>query len=86
MHNFQEGLVDKEGFPRPDLDFGNLSLYRTLKRKKNELNNDHLALMKIIELKLHALHATYPPVHTSSETLEPKGTFAKVKPSPAVRV
>lgn len=49
---FDKGLVDAEGFPRADIDFGELSDYRNLKRRKVELNNDHVALMKQIEKKL----------------------------------
>ena len=41
-------VVDHEGFPRADLDFGELANYRNLKRRRAELNNDHLALMKDI--------------------------------------
>jgi 26S proteasome non-ATPase regulatory subunit 9 len=44
--SFNKSLVDAEGFPRSDIDFGELSNYRNLKRKFAELNNDHLALMK----------------------------------------
>lgn len=43
---FQAGLVDAQGFPRADIDFGELASYKSLKRKKAELNNDHLAVMK----------------------------------------
>lgn len=48
--------MDSEGFPRADLDFGELADYRNTKRRLNELNNDHLALMKNIESKLYLLH------------------------------
>ena len=37
-----------EGFPREDIDFGELSNFRNLKRRKAELNNDHVKLMKEI--------------------------------------
>jgi DNA-binding ferritin-like protein (Dps family) len=53
--------VDHEGFPRNDIDFGELANYRSLKRRTAELNNDHYALMKEIEIKLFALHATLKP-------------------------
>lgn len=53
---FSKNLVDSEGFPRPDLDFGELADYRNTKRRLNELNNDHLALMREIESKLYLLH------------------------------
>lgn len=65
------GLVDAEGFPRNDLNFGELVDYRNLKRRKAELNNDHLALMKQIEARLFALHATYAPPAARSETDQP---------------
>lgn len=32
---FEEALVDREGFPRADIDFMQLSQYRTLKNKRN---------------------------------------------------
>lgn len=59
---YQKGLVDAEGFPRADIDFGQLSNYRNLKRHKAELNNDHVALMKQIEKKLFTLHETFPDI------------------------
>jgi 26S proteasome regulatory subunit N4 len=82
--NFNSGLTDAEGFPRADIDFGELANYRNLKRRKAELNNDHVALMKVIEQKLFALHASYPQSATNhiSETHESKGTelnFKKIK-------
>jgi hypothetical protein len=49
-------LTDDEGFPRGDIDFGELMQFRDLKRRNNELNNDHRALMKKIESGLYALH------------------------------
>ena len=58
---FSHGLVDHEGFPRNDINFGELANYRNLKRRKAELNNDHSALMKQIEGKLFALHAAFKP-------------------------
>ena len=42
-------LTDDEGFPKPELDFGSLTIYRNWKRSFNEINNDHLNLMKTIE-------------------------------------
>jgi hypothetical protein len=32
MNKFDKGVVDAEGFPRADLDFGQLANYRNLKR------------------------------------------------------
>lgn len=60
--NFDQGVVDHEGFPRADIDFGELSNYRNLKRQKAELNNDHFVLMKNIEKKLFALHDSFPEI------------------------
>ena len=57
--NLGGNLTDSEGFPRADIDFGELANYRNLKRRKAELNNDHFALMKTIEKKLHLLHSSY---------------------------
>ena len=48
MYKFDKGVIDVEGFPRADLDFGQISNYRNLKRKKAELNNDHFEIMKQI--------------------------------------
>lgn len=79
---FSHGLVDREGFPRNDINFGELANYRNLKRRKAELNNDHLALMKVIETKLFALHATLKPTgneHWDEETTLPQNAFVKVE-------
>lgn len=81
--NLSKGLVDDEGFPRNDLDFGELVNYRNLKRRKAELNNDHLALMKEIESRLFAFHAKQLGAKNqnwSSETSQPKANFLKSKP------
>lgn len=43
-------LVDDEGFPSEDLDYGKLKDYRILKKKENELLNDHKDIMKKIGL------------------------------------
>lgn len=60
--NYEKGVVDAEGFPRADIDFGELSHYRNLKRQKAEINNDHFALMKEIEKRLTTLHETFPDI------------------------
>ncbi len=52
VSQFSSGIIDPQGFPRSNLDFGELSNYRNLKRRREELNNDHSALMKEIEKKL----------------------------------
>ena len=62
--NYNLSLVDTEGFPRPDLNFGELAEYRALKRRRAELSNDHSALMKQIENKMFALHAAQPQPQT----------------------
>jgi hypothetical protein len=59
--------VDSEGSPRADIDFGELTNYRNLKRRKAEINNDHLALMKEIENKLFAYHSTLPKAQQNYE-------------------
>lgn len=80
--SFSKGLVDSEGFPRSDIDFGELSNYRNLKRRKAELNNDHYALMKEIETKLFSLHASYKPQTEQTwekETTQPQPQNAFLK-------
>jgi len=49
-------LVDFDGFPREDLDFGELSTFRNLKRKLCELNNDHIEIMKKLEKEIVNIH------------------------------
>lgn len=75
--------MDHEGFPRNDINFGELANYRNLKRRKAELNNDHCALMKQIESKLFALHAAFKPSpeqqEWSKETSQPQNAFVKVE-------
>jgi 26S proteasome non-ATPase regulatory subunit 9 len=43
---FNKPLIDDEGFPRADLDFGELVTYKNLRREFNEKNNDYKDLMK----------------------------------------
>jgi len=57
--NYDQGLVDREGFPRPDLDYGKLVEYKTNKKRINELQNDYTKLMVDLEKELHALHQHY---------------------------
>ncbi|XP_064397028.1 26S proteasome non-ATPase regulatory subunit 9-like [Halichondria panicea] len=47
-------LVDREGFPRGDVD---IYVVRTARQKVLCLQNDHKSLMKLLEKKLHAIHA-----------------------------
>lgn len=47
-------LVDREGFPRADVD---VHATRTMRHRLACLNTDHTELMKLLETKLHALHA-----------------------------
>ena len=59
LKEFDKNLIDEEGFPRADLEFGELANYRDLKRNirgnkyyfnsLKELKNDHVKLMKEIE-------------------------------------
>lgn len=46
---FDKSLVDEEGFPRAELDFGELVSYKNLRRAFNMKNNDHMSLMKELE-------------------------------------
>lgn len=43
---FDDKLVDDEGFPSEDLDYGKLKDYRILKKKQNVLFNDYKVVMK----------------------------------------
>jgi len=47
-------LVDREGFPRADVD---VHTTRTMRHRLACLNTDHKALMQMLESRLHALHA-----------------------------
>ncbi|EOD29641.1 hypothetical protein EMIHUDRAFT_45764, partial [Emiliania huxleyi CCMP1516] len=47
-------LVDRDGFPRADVD---VHATRTLRHRLACLNTDHKALMQQLEAKLHAMHA-----------------------------
>ncbi len=64
--------MDSEGFPRADLDFGELTNYRNLKREKAELNNDHMVVMKEIEKKLFLLHQSFPDIDPAEQEIVPK--------------
>ncbi len=55
--NLDKDLVDEEGFPRADIDFGELTIYRQLKQKLDILNNDLTAHMKKIEKSLVDYHS-----------------------------
>lgn len=77
VKHFDQGLVDREGFPREDLDFGQVANYRSLKKRKAELNNDHLKLMKEIESKLFEYHSTLPKVSPEQQQIIPD--FSKIK-------
>ena len=51
---FDKPLVDREGFPRQDIDFGRLSEYRLMKKKFNGIctsNNDILFIYNIRNAK-----------------------------------
>ncbi|KAL4456273.1 hypothetical protein ABPG74_014234 [Tetrahymena malaccensis] len=68
--NYNKSLVDEEGFPRADLDFGELTTYKNLKRKFNELNNDYKGLMVEIEKSLGDLHEEYRESGQAQRDLE----------------
>jgi len=57
--NYNQSLVDREGFPRADIDFGKLQTYKGLKKNINELQNDYAKLMVDLEKELHVLHQHY---------------------------
>ena len=54
MGGISTPLVDREGFPRADVD---VFATRTMRHRLAVLNTDHKALMARIEQGLHALHA-----------------------------
>lgn len=47
-------LVDREGYPRADID---IYAVRIARNKIACLQNDHKAVMRLVEQKLHQLHA-----------------------------
>ena len=49
--------MDSEGFPRADIDFGELTIYRQLKQKLDIINNDLTNHMKKIEKSLVDYHS-----------------------------
>jgi len=55
--NLDKDLVDSEGFPRADIDFGELTIYRQLKQKLDIINNDLTNHMKKIEKSLVDYHS-----------------------------
>eukprot|EP00828_Plagiopyla_frontata_P019724 TRINITY_DN25220_c0_g1_i1.p1 TRINITY_DN25220_c0_g1~~TRINITY_DN25220_c0_g1_i1.p1 ORF type:complete len:215 (-),score=46.94 TRINITY_DN25220_c0_g1_i1:34-678(-) len=67
---FDKNLIDEEGFPRADLEFGELANYRVLKRNIRELKNDHVKLMKEIEQGLYGLHEIYRNSGEAQQELE----------------
>ena len=68
-------LLDSEGFPRSDLNYGDLEEYRNLKKRYNELNNDHKKLMLEIEHGLFGLHSSF--LH-DPEVLQDAEKYAEV--------
>jgi len=55
----KEPLVDKEGFPRGDIDIYRV---RTLRGRLAVINTDHKELMKDIQKEVHALHQAAPAI------------------------
>jgi 26S proteasome non-ATPase regulatory subunit 9 len=53
MGGVSGALIDREGFPRADIDVHGT---RTMRHRLACLNTDHRALMQLLETKLHALH------------------------------
>ncbi|CAK0781700.1 hypothetical protein CVIRNUC_005449 [Coccomyxa viridis] len=77
-------LVDKEGFPRADVDIASI---RTDRRRLTELTNDHKALTKAMDQLLQQLHATQKPQnghaqpHTPSSSRPAQRSEAIVEPA-----
>ena len=58
----KSSLIDKEGFPRGDID---LFKVRAKRHRLSVINTDHKALMADIEKTLHLIHAELPTVEES---------------------
>ena len=58
----KSSLIDKEGFPRGDIDLFNV---RAKRQRLAVINTDHKALMADIEKTLHLIHAELPTVEES---------------------
>jgi len=67
---YNKGLVDSEGFPRADLEYSKLHDYKLLKRRFNELQNDHKALMVDLEKQLYSLHEEYAKSGQAQKDIE----------------
>eukprot|EP00743_Colponemidia_sp_Colp-15_P002405 GILK01002608.1.p1 GENE.GILK01002608.1~~GILK01002608.1.p1 ORF type:complete len:227 (+),score=24.04 GILK01002608.1:83-682(+) len=68
MPGLKEPLVDREGFPRADIDLFHV---RTLRNRLACLQTDHMQLMKKIEDGLYLIHSAVIPEK------EPEGTSSK---------
>lgn len=68
-------LVDNEGFPRADIDIYSV---RVARQKVLRLQNDHKALMKMLELKLHQLHAQERKRKSSEDELSSNQSVTRV--------
>jgi 26S proteasome non-ATPase regulatory subunit 9 len=55
----KEPLIDKEGYPRGDIDIYRV---RTLRGRLAVINTDHKELMKDIQKEVHALHQAAPAI------------------------
>ena len=62
----KSSLIDKEGFPRGDIDLFNV---RAKRQRLAVINTDHKALMSEIEKTLHLIHADLPTVEELRSTL-----------------
>ncbi|ORX60488.1 putative 26S proteasome non-ATPase regulatory subunit [Hesseltinella vesiculosa] len=76
-----EPLIDRQGFPRSDLDVASV---RTLRHQIICLRNDHKNVMSEIEKVLHHIHQAQPPNNTETLSTPARPTspasvpFAKV--------
>ena len=71
-------LIDKEGFPRGDIDLFNV---RAKRQRLAVINTDHKALMSEIEKTLHLVHSELPSVEEMRSELKVSATSAEVTSS-----
>ncbi|XP_063423987.1 26S proteasome non-ATPase regulatory subunit 9-like [Mytilus trossulus] len=67
----KEPLVDKDGFPRNDID---IHTVRTARHDINCLQNDHLAIMTEIEEELYKIHEVARANNPQRETMDTSDT------------
>jgi 26S proteasome non-ATPase regulatory subunit 9 len=79
MGGVSGALIDREGFPRADIDVHGT---RTLRHRLACLTTDHRALMQLLEAKLHALH-TATAGEGGARASAPAPRYAAAAPSPS---